>query len=174
MILLLGIMENLIIRSAVTNDLEAITAIYNHYICNTVITFEEVEITPDQMAERINTITSSSLPWLVAELSGQIVGYAYAGKFHNRSAYRFTVEATIYLAHNISGKGIGTKLYTELLSILKQQNFHSVIGIIALPNQPSVALHEKFGFKKIGLFPEVGFKFNNWQNVGYWQVILNA
>lgn len=166
-------MEHLTIRPAGSNDLEAITAIYNHYIDNTVVTFEEVGITPEQMSERINAITSSSLPWLVAELSGQVAGYAYAGKFHNRSAYRFTVEATIYLAHSLSGKGIGSKLYSELLSTLKQQNLHSVIGIIALPNQASVALHEKFGFKQIGHFQEVGFKFNNWQDVGYWQLTLN-
>jgi len=166
-------MKNLTIRSATTNDSAAITAIYNHYICNTAITFEEVEVTPEQMAQRINTVKSSSLPWLVAELSGHVVGYAYAGNFHTRSAYRFTVEATIYLADTASGQGIGTKLYTELLSILKQQDFHSIIGIIALPNQSSVALHEKLGFTKIGHFAEVGFKFNTWQDVGYWQVILN-
>ncbi len=164
------LIKNVTIRSVTTSDLEGVSAIYNHYICNTAVTFEEVKVTSEQMAERLNSVKSASLPWLVAELSGQVVGYAYAGKFHNRSAYRFTVEATIYLAHTISGKGIGTKLYAELLTILKQQNFHSVIGIIALPNPASVALHEKFGFKKIGHFPEVGFKFNNWQDVGYWQV----
>lgn len=168
------LMQNTTIRSASTNDVDDITALYNHYICNTAVTFEEVEITSEQMYERINSVKASSLPWLVAELSGQVVGYAYAGKFHHRSAYRFTVEATIYLAHTISGKGIGTKLYSELLSILKKQNLHSIIGVIALPNPPSVALHEKLGFRKIGHFPEVGFKFNTWQDVGYWQVALNA
>ena len=70
------------------------------------------------------------------------------------------------------GNGIGTQLYSELLAMLKRQDIHSIIGIIALPNPPSVALHEKFGFRKIGHFPEVGFKFNTWQDVGYWQVIL--
>src|SRR4249920_2365911 len=113
-------MQNVSIRSATTNDVDGITAIYNHYICNTAITFEEIEITAAQIEERIETVKSLSLPWLVAELSGQVVGYAYAGKFHSRSAYRFTVEATIYLAHTISGKGIGTKLYSELLYFLKQ------------------------------------------------------
>lgn len=165
-------MENVIIRPAGAKDVEYVASIYNHYICNTAITFEEVEIASDQIAERIETVQSSSLPWLVAELSGQVVGYAYAGKFHHRSAYRFTVEATVYVAHTLSGQGIGTKLYSELLAILKQQDIHSVIGIIALPNSPSVALHEKFGFRKIGHFSEVGFKFNNWQDVGYWQITL--
>jgi L-amino acid N-acyltransferase YncA len=165
-------MQNLTIRSVATHDLECIAAIYNHYIRHTAISFEEVEVTIDQMAERVAAVTSSSLPWLVAELSGEVVGYAYAGKFHHRSAYRFTAEATVYLAHDMPGKGIGTQLYTELLAMLKRQDIHSIIGIIALPNQPSVALHEKFGFRKIGHFPEVGFKFTTWQDVGYWQVVL--
>lgn len=165
-------MQNLTIRSVATHDLESIVAIYNHYIRDTAISFEEVEITIEQLAQRIDAVKSSSLPWLVAELSGQVVGYAYAGKFHQRSAYRFTVEATVYLAHDMPGNGIGTQLYSELLAILKRQDIHSIIGIIALPNQPSVALHEKFGFRKIGHFLEVGFKFNTWQDVGYWQVIL--
>jgi L-amino acid N-acyltransferase YncA len=165
-------MQNLTIRSIATHDLESIAAIYNHYIRQTAISFEEVEVTIEQMAERVDAVTSSSLPWLVAEISGQVVGYAYAGKFHHRSAYRFTVEATVYLAHDMPRKGIGSKLYSELLALLKQQDIHSIIGIIALPNHASVALHEKFGFRKIGHFSEVGFKFNKWQDVGYWQVVL--
>ncbi len=165
-------MQNLTVRSVAKHDLESIAAIYNHYIRHTAISFEEVEVTIDQMAERVDAVKSSSLPWLVAELFGRVVGYAYAGKFHRRSAYRFTVEATVYLAHDMPGKGIGSTLYSELLAKLKQRDIHSIIGIIALPNQPSVALHEKFGFRKIGHFPEVGLKFNTWQDVGYWQVIL--
>jgi phosphinothricin acetyltransferase len=165
-------MQNPTIRSIAKHDLASIAAIYNHYIRQTAISFEEVEVTVEQMAERVDAVTSSSLPWLVAELSGHVVGYAYAGKFHQRSAYRFTVEATVYLAHDMPGKGIGSKLYSELLALLKRQDIHSIIGIIALPNHASVALHEKFGFRKIGHFPEVGFKFNAWQDVGYWQVVL--
>jgi phosphinothricin acetyltransferase len=165
-------MQNLTIRSIATHDLESIAAIYNHYIRHTAISFEEVEVTIEQLAQRVDAVTSSSLPWLVAELAGRVVGYAYAGKFHQRSAYRFTVEATVYLAHDMPGNGIGTQLYSELLAILRRQDIHSIIGIIALPNPPSVALHEKFGFMKIGHFPEVGFKFNTWQDVGYWQLIL--
>lgn len=165
-------MQNLTIRSVATHDLERMAAIYNHYIRHTAISFEEVEVTIDQMAERVDAVTSSSLPWLVAERSGHVVGYAYAGKFHQRSAYRFTVEATVYLAHDMPGNGIGTQLYSELFARLERQDIHSIIGIIALPNQPSVALHEKFGFRKIGHFSEVGFKFNTWHDVGYWQVVL--
>ena len=155
-------------------DSAAIAEIYNHYVLNTIVTFEELEVTAAQMRERILSVVSASLPWLVAEVSGQIVGYAYAGRFHSRSAYRFTVEATVYLEKDSGGRGIGTKLYEALLQQIKQQNFHSVIGIIALPNEASVKLHEKLNFTKIGHFSEVGYKFNQWLDVGYWQVILNA
>jgi len=168
-------MEKLSIRPvSAVSDSAAIAEIYNHYIRHTVVTFEELEIATEEMLNRINSVTSASLPWLVAEVSGQVVGYAYAGKFHGRSAYRFTVESTVYLEKNASGKGIGTKLYEALLHLLRQQNFHSVIGIVALPNAASVELHEKFNFKKIGHFSEVGYKFNQWLDVGYWQVVLNA
>ena len=168
-------MDNCSIRpvSAVA-DSAAIAEIYNHYIRHTVVTFEELEITTVQMLERINSITFASLPWLAAEVSGQVVGYAYAAKFHSRSAYRFTVESTVYLDKNAGGKGIGTKLYTVLLHQLKKQNFHRAIGIIALPNEASVKLHEKFNFMKIGHFSEVGYKFNQWVDVGYWQVDLSV
>ena len=165
-------MENCSVRSvSAVTDSAAIAESYNHYIRHTVVTFEEIEVTVEQMLERINSVTSASLPWLVSEVSGQVVGYAYAGKFHSRSAYRFTVESTVYLEQSASCKGIGTKLYEALLHQLKQQNFHSVIGIVALPNEASVKLHEKFNFKKIGHFSEVGYKFNEWLDVGYWQVV---
>ncbi|MDH4275050.1 MAG: GNAT family N-acetyltransferase [Gammaproteobacteria bacterium] len=168
-------MKDCLVRPvSTTTDSAAIAEIYNHYIRHTVVTFEEVEITAEQMLDRINTITLASLPWLVAEVSGKVVGYAYAGKFHTRSAYRFTAETTVYLEKNASGQGIGTRLYQALLLQLKQKNFHSIIGIIALPNEASVKLHEKFDFKKIGHFSEVGNKFNQWLDVGYWQVVLNA
>lgn len=169
-----GILENCSVRSVSAADSAVLAEIYNHYVRHTVVTFEEVEVTAEQMLERINSITSASLPWLVAEVSGQVVGYAYAGKFRNRSAYRFTAEATVYLEKNAGGQGIGTKLYQVLLHQLKQRNFHSVVGIVALPNEASIKLHEKFNFKKIGHFSEVGFKFNRWVDVGYWQVALNA
>lgn len=168
-------METISIRPvSASADAASIAEIYNHYIRETVITFEEQELRKEQVMERIKSVISASMPWLVAEIDGEIIGYCYAGKFHTRSAYRFTVEATVYLDQNAGGKGVGTKLYQALINQLKQQKYHSVIGIIALPNEASIKLHEKFGFKKIGHFAEVGFKFNRWHDVGYWQVILKA
>jgi len=160
------------IRPATANDAGAIARIYNHYILNTAITFEEREVSAQQIAERIDEVASASLPWLVAEQTGRIVGYAYAAKWKARSAYRFSVESTVYLEPGNTGQGLGSKLYEALFALLKERGMHVVIGVIALPNPASIALHEKFGLKKVAHFREVGFKFNQWLDVGYWQVVL--
>jgi L-amino acid N-acyltransferase YncA len=160
------------IRPAVTSDTEAIARIYNHYILNTVVTFEEQPVAAIEMAERIKAVELASFPWLVLEQAGQVVGYAYASKWHGRSAYRYTVESTIYLDPVVTGKGLGTALYEALFTILRNMELHTVIGIIALPNETSVALHEKFGMAKVAHFKEVGFKFGRWIDVGYWQVVF--
>jgi phosphinothricin acetyltransferase len=112
------------------------------------------------------------LPWLVAERDGRILGYAYAGRFFDRSGYRFCVMSTIYVDDKAQRSGIGFSLYTDLLNRLRQQSIHSAVGIIALPNPASIALHEKCGFKKAGHITEAGFKFGRWIDVGYWQVLL--
>jgi len=96
----------------------------------------------------------------------------HASKWKGRCAYRFSVEATVYLKTGKLGKGIGTKLYTALLNDLRKRNIHAVIGGIALPNKESQYLHEKFGFKKVAHFTEVGYKFNKWIDVGYWELLL--
>jgi L-amino acid N-acyltransferase YncA len=161
-----------VIRQAVATDAEAISRIYNHYILDTIITFEEQPVPSSEMAERIAEVTSASLPWLVAEQDGSILGYARASKWKGRSAYRFSVETTIYLAPHCLGRGIGTSLYQLLLEQLKDLGLHVAIGGIALPNAASLALHEKLGFRKVAQFAEVGFKFSKWIDVGYWQLTL--
>jgi phosphinothricin acetyltransferase len=161
-----------LIRTATARDAQAITQIYNHYILNTSITFEEQAISADEMAGRIAEVQAASLPWLVAEQDGQIVGYAYASKWKGRCAYRYSVESTVYLDACAGRKGYGSQLYEQLLAALKQCGMHVVMGGIALPNPASVALHEKLGFKKVAHFSEVGFKFEKWIDVGYWQVKL--
>ena len=100
----------------------------------------------------------------------QIIGYAYASKWKERSAYRFSAETSVYLDINQIGKGIGSKLYEYLLNEIKKLEIHSVIGGISLPNKPSQLLHEKFGYKKVAHYKEIGFKFNQWIDVGYWQL----
>ena len=160
------------IRPATARDAEAIVRIYNHYILNTIVTFEEQVVSAGDMAERIKSVESDSLPWLVSEGVDRIVGYAYAGKWHRRSAYRYSAECTVYLDPGATGQGLGTELYDALFPILRSKGVHTVIGGISLPNEASIALHEKFGMKKAAHYKEVGFKFDRWIDVGYWQVVL--
>lgn len=161
----------MIIRPCSPQDAEAICAIYNHYIENTIITFEEIPVTAAQMRERIKTIAQTH-PWLVCELDGEMAGYAYASKWKDRSAYKHTAEVTVYLHPEKTAKGIGNALYSELFTHLEQQDMHMLLACIATPNVASEKLHERFGFKKAAYFPEVGFKFERWIDIGYWQKLL--
>ena len=161
-----------VVRPAAVIDVEAIRRIYNHYVLETVCTFEQQPVSPEKIAARIAEVTAASLPWLVAEQEGSVIGYAYASKWKERSPYRFAVETTIYLAPGCLGKSIGTTLYRALLKQLKDMRLHTAIGGVALPNAASVALHEKLGFRKVAQFAEVGFKFDTWIDVGYWQFAL--
>ncbi len=158
------------IRPCEHKDVEKIRDIYNYYIINTVITFEEEPVSPSEMSNRIESYTKL-YPWLVCEVDGEITGYAYASKWKERSAYKNTAEATVYLKHGQFRKGYGKALYASLLESLKELNCHVVIGGIALPNESSQKLHEYFGFVKVAHFTEVGFKFGNWVDVGYWQKV---
>jgi L-amino acid N-acyltransferase YncA len=163
---------NIRLRSALAADAEVIARIYNYYIHHTVITFEEEAVSPLTMAARIAEVQNASLPWLVAELDGTVVGYAYANKWKVRSAYRYSVETTIYLEHGREGIGIGKRLYSELISLLRSRGIHVAIGGAALPNEASVALHEKLGFERVATFRQVGFKHDRWVDVAYWQLVL--
>lgn len=160
------------IRPATKADAEAIARIYNHYVLNTTITFEEKAVTVEDIVGRIAEVESNSLLWLVAEQDGQVVGYAYASKWKGRCAYRYSVESSVYVAQGHGGRGIGTKLYEALLPQLKDKGIHAVIGGIVLPNPSSIALHEKFGMTQVAHFKEVGYKFNQWLDVGYWEGLL--
>ena len=161
-----------VIRSAIEGDSHAIAAIYNHYVLDTVVTFEEHPVSSREMSDRIHKVLGDSLPYLVAVEDDAVVGYAYAAKWHQRSAYRYSVETTIYLDASCVGRKIGSHLYSVLLDQLSERGMHVAMGGIALPNDRSVALHERLGFKKVAQYAEVGFKFDRWIDVGYWQRIL--
>jgi L-amino acid N-acyltransferase YncA len=163
---------NTIVRPALVADAEAIARIYNYYVLNTVITFEEEPVSAQAMATRVADTQSLSLPWLVAEIDGAIVGYAYARKWRERSAYRYSRETTIYLERGYEGRGIGKILYSGLLPLLRERGIHVAIGGVALPNEASVALHEKLGFQLVATFRQVGFKHDRWVDVAYWQLLL--
>ena len=159
------------LRRCTAADAAQICDIYNHYVRETVVTFEESPVPEADMARRVSDI-SADLPWLVWELDGVIVGYAYASPWKTRAAYRHAVESSIYLAPQATGQGLGPKLYAALIAELRRRGLHCVIGGAALPNPASVALHERLGFAKVAEFRQVGFKFGRWIDVAYWELML--
>jgi phosphinothricin acetyltransferase len=170
----LGAPSPVTLRAAGGDDAAALTEIYNHYIRETIVTFEEEPVGADEMRGRMAEVTGRHLPWLVAEVDGLVVGYAYATPWRPRAAYRFATESTIYLAPDHVGRGVGTTLYSALLDRLRERDIHAIIGGIALPNPASIRLHERVGMRKVAHFPAVGFKFGQWIDVGYWQLTCDA
>lgn len=164
--------EAFAIREATVADAPAIAALYNPYVAETTITFEEVPVSAEQMAARVGEVQQAGLPWLVLEEGGALRGYAYATRWKPRSAYRFSVESSVYLAMGHTGRGHGRRLYEALFEALRARGVHAVIGGIALPNPASVALHERMGMAPVAQFREVGFKFDRWIDVGYWERLL--
>ena len=161
-----------VIQNARPADSQAIADIYNPYIRQTIITFEEKPVTADDIRRRMESVQAAGLPWLVARKETRVAGYAYATPWRERTAYRFSVEVTVYVAPDHHRSGVGKDLYASLLLRLKAAGMHSAMGGIALPNAASVGLHEKLGFEKVAHFKKVGFKFNQWIDVGYWQYML--
>src|SRR5262245_33896239 len=139
------------IRSATTADAAAVASLYNWYIANTTITFEVDPVSEDEMARRIDGVLAAH-DWLLLERESEseLLGYAYATRFHQRAAYRHTTESTIYLRHDLPGKGFGGPLYSELIRRTFARGYRHMVGAIALPNEPSVRLHERLGFVKAG------------------------
>lgn len=160
------------IRPAIERDAAALCAIYNHYVAETCVTFETEPVPTGDMAARIERTVHGSLPWLNAVEQGEIAGYACAVPWRARSAYRHSVELSVYLDRRHTGRGIGTRLYGALLDEVRARGMHAVIGGVALPNAASVALHERFGFRKVAHFGQVGHKLGRWVDVGYWQLLL--
>lgn len=160
------------VRAVQTNDIPTILEIYNHYIATSTVTFEETLLTLDEVETRIAGI-QQKYPYLVYEENGEVIGYAYASVFRTRIAYRFSVETSVYVHKDHYKKGVAKQLYKELLIQLKDQGITSAMGGITLPNEASVLLHEKMGFKKVGHFEKVGYKFDQWLDVGFWQIMLN-
>ncbi|NMH86322.1 GNAT family N-acetyltransferase [Flavivirga algicola] len=157
------------IRPLNLNDTKELLDIYNYYVLNSIATFDDEVLSLDTFKEKITRI-STNYPFIVFEEDNKILGYAYGSKWRPKPAYKHTVESTVYVKHDVLGKQVGTKLYTELLSQLKKQNYHIVLGGLTLPNDASVRLHEKFGFEQVAHFKEVGLKFGKWLDVGFWQL----
>ena len=159
------------LRKVVETDAQAICDIYNHYVAHTVVSFEQEPVSVADMRGRIKDI-GAEYPWLVSDSGRGILAYAYATRWRSRAAYDHTVESTVYVRNDATGSGIGFPLYMALLDELRRRSVHAAVGCITLPNPGSVAFHEKCGFRKVAHFPQVGRKFDQWVDVGFWQVLF--
>lgn len=165
------------IRAARAEDAAAIAAIYAPFVLSGTVSFENEAPDARQMRARI-AASDGFYPWLVA-VSGDdgdgagVLAYAYAARFRERPAYRYVVETSIYAAGATRGQGVGRLLYEALVDTLRAQGFTQAIGVIALPNDASITLHEAVGFRRAGVYREVGYKQGQWIDVGFWQCALN-
>lgn len=160
------------IRLAHAADAAAILAIYAPYIRDTSYTFETEVPDNESFGDRIRQYTLD-YPWLVYETDGEIAGYAYASRYRERVAYQWSVECSVYIHTGYFGKHIAQALYTQLFELLRLQGIMNVYAVINLPNERSVAFHEKMGFTYFATYPSVGYKLGKWKNVGWWQLQLN-
>lgn len=163
------------IRAATAADAASIAAIYAPFVVSGTVSFETDAPDTRQMRARI-TASDGYYPWLVAtdgEPEGGVIGYAYAGPFRDRPAYRYVVETSIYMSGSVQGQGTGRLLYDALIDTLRSQGFTQAIGVIALPNDASISLHESVGFRRAGVYRAVGYKQGRWIDVGFWQCELN-
>ncbi len=165
-------MEKLRMRMATTADAAAIQAIYAPYVADTVISFETVPPTVEDMAGRIGAILAT-YPYIVGIRGGRIIGYAYAGRQMERAAYQWNATLSVYLDKEQVGSGCGSRLYRALLSILELQNIRNVYGGVTSPNPRSERLHERFGFSAVGVYHRTGFKFGRWIDVAWYEKRLN-
>ncbi|BBH17155.1 N-acetyltransferase [Nocardioides baekrokdamisoli] len=154
------------IRTATTDDAAACAAIYAPYVRETAITFETDPPSVEEMARRIAAANEQHV-WLVMEVDGEIVGYAYGGKFAQRAAYRWATEGSVYLDMNRRGAGRGRALYAALIERLRDRGYRRFVGVVALPNEPSMRLHRAFGFAEMGVMRNIGWKHDAWHDVAY-------
>jgi phosphinothricin acetyltransferase len=164
-------MSSIEIRAAGEDDLAVVRDIVNWAIENTHYNFNTEPQTTEHWRSEWGA-NRARYPWLVATTADEVVGVAYAGRWKMRRAYDWAAEVTVYVSHRHHRRGVAAALYRELLPILEAQKFHSLVGVIALPNEPSVALHERFGFVAAGTTPQVGWKFGRWWGIGNWQKLL--
>ena len=151
------------VRTASATDIAAITAIYRHHVLHGLASFEIDPPDAGEMTRRFAAVRELGLPYLVAETDGIVAGYAYAAVYRARPAYRYTVENSVYVHPDCAGKGIGSALLAQLIRGCEHAGKRQMIAVIGdSQNTPSIRLHEKFGFKHIGVLPAVGFKFGRW------------
>jgi phosphinothricin acetyltransferase len=159
------------IRFAEPSDAAAIQAIYAPNVESTAISFELLPPSVEEMAARMAKI-SAQYPWLVCDIDGVVAGYVYACPHRERAAYRWAVDVTVYVDAAYRRRGIGRALYTSLIALVEQQGYAKAFAGITLPNQGSVGVHEAVGFKRVAVYPKVGYKLGQWRDVGWWQLDL--
>ncbi len=165
----------MIIRRAEERDAEALAAIYGHHVLHGFGTFEEVPPDEAEMARRRSAFLERGLPYLVAELDGEVVGYCYAGPFRLRAAYRYTVEDSVYVSPKAVGKGVGKALLGELIKQCEALGLRQMCAVIGdSGNAASIGLHAAMGFEKQGVFPGMGHKFGRWVDLVWMQRSLNG
>ena len=158
------------IRPGRLSDMPGITELYNDYVTNTIVTFDVEAQTVESRMDWFNHFSESGPHRLiVAEEDGVVVGYATSSMLRPRVAYHTSVESAIYVHRDYTGGGVGRALYTELFALLEHEDVHRVYAALAVPNPESVRLHEKFGFKRVGTFNEVGFKFGRYVDVDWYE-----
>ncbi len=163
-------MSDVRIRPACLEDLEALTELYNHYVRETPITFDIEPFTPERRRPWLEQFAEAGRHrLLVAEASGGLVGYATTAPFRAKAAYETSVETTVYLAPGAKGRGIGSRLYDALFKAIAVEELHRAYAGITLPNPESIALHEKFGFRSLGVYHEVGHKFGRYWDVEWFE-----
>ncbi|WP_250499270.1 GNAT family N-acetyltransferase [Caballeronia sp. GAWG1-5s-s] len=164
-----------IIRDAASSDFDAIARIYAHYVLHALATFEEAPPTADEMRARHAAAVAAGLPYLVAELDGEVAGYAYASTYRARSAYRHTIEDSVYVADGLGGRGIGLALLSALVERCERGPWRQMIAVIGNSgNAGSIALHARLGFEHVGVLRDVGFKFDRWVDTVLMQRPLRA
>jgi L-amino acid N-acyltransferase YncA len=155
--------RNVIVRPADIGDAATVAAIYAHHVATSAATFDESAPSTEEIAGKIASITSARLPFLVAEIQDEVGGFAYLAPYHRRSAYRYTVENSVYVAPDLQGRGVGRALLERLLAEAEQVGVREVVAIIAVTDDPaSVALHRACGFSEAGRLRAVGFKHGRW------------
>ncbi len=160
------------IRLASANDLPGILTISNRAVLHTAANFAIEPETPDAWRADYHQ-THEMFPWFVAtDETGEVLGFAKASPWKGRCAYAWTAETTVYVHNEHHGRGLGTRLYTRLVATLRAQGYRTLLGGITQPNPASVRLHESLGFRRVALLEQVGWKFNRWHDVGYWQLQL--